>query len=97
MPKTITLTLEVEREDDQYVSLCPELDVSSYSESVEEALTRLRDAVALYLDTLKQDGDLERVVRERGIRVDERPDARHTVSVQPGLLATVAQFPVEAA
>lgn len=97
MRKTITLTLEVEREDDQYVSLCPELDVSSYGDSVEEALSRLQDAVTLYLDTIEQDGELARVFQDRGIDVDERLEAPQTVKVHPGLLATVARFPIEAA
>ena len=65
MGQTITLTLEVEREDDQYVSLCPELDVSSYGDTVEDALQHLRDAIALYLETIEQDGELERIFRER--------------------------------
>ena len=98
MRKTITLTLEVEREEDQYVSLCRELDVSSYGDSVEEALSRLRDAVTLYLDTIEQDGELERVIQDRGIKVDERlEESPQTVKVHPGLLATVARFPIEAA
>ena len=97
MGKTITLTLEVEREDGQYVSLCPELEVSSYGDSVEEALSRLRDAIALYLDTIEQDGDLERIFRDRRINVDKAPGSPHTVKVYPGLLATVASFPIEAA
>jgi hypothetical protein len=29
MQRMISLTLKVEREDDQYVSTCPELDLSS--------------------------------------------------------------------
>ncbi len=94
MQKMIALTLEVEREDDQYVSLCPELDVASYGETIEDAMTRLRDAVALYLDTIERDGERERVFRERGIEIEERLVTDYEVRVHPGVLATVARFPV---
>lgn len=40
----------IEKEDDWYVALCPELDVASQGKSVEEALENLREAVALYLE-----------------------------------------------
>ncbi len=70
MERTVTLTLEIEREDDKYVSLCPELDVSSYGDSVEDALAHLIDAVRLYLDTIVADGERERIFRERGIKLN---------------------------
>jgi len=92
--QTITLTLEVEREDDQYVSFCPELDVSSYGDTVEEALQHLRDAVALYLETIEQDGELERVFRERGIDVSAHTDSSRQMTLHPGLIATVDRFPI---
>ena len=40
----------VEREGDGYVSLCPELDVASQGETVEEALANLKEAVGLFLE-----------------------------------------------
>lgn len=73
MEQMITLTLEVEREEDQYVSLCPELDVASYGDTVEDALAHLKDAkdaVLLYLDTIERDGERGRVFRERSIKID---------------------------
>lgn len=94
MRKTITLTLEVEREDDQYVALCPELDVASYGDSVEDAIEHLKDAVSLYLDSIEQDGERPRVFQERGIKIDERAETDYKVSVHPGVIATVARFSV---
>lgn len=38
------------RENDGYVSLCPELDVASQGDSVEEASANLREAVELFLE-----------------------------------------------
>ena len=40
----------IEREDDWYVSLCPELDVASQGKTIEEALANLNEAVELYLE-----------------------------------------------
>ena len=40
----------IEKEDDWYVALCPELDVASQGKNVEEALANLREAVSLYLE-----------------------------------------------
>lgn len=44
-------TAMIYREDDGYVSLCPELDVASQGDSIEEASTNLREAVELFLET----------------------------------------------
>jgi predicted RNase H-like HicB family nuclease len=94
MGKVITVTLQVEREDDQYVSLCPELDIASYGDTVEEALAHLDNAVSIYLDTIEEDGERERIFRERGIKIEERQATDYKVSVHPGVMATVGRFPV---
>ncbi|CAG0949476.1 hypothetical protein BURK2_00106 [Burkholderiales bacterium] len=39
------LTALIERENDGYVSLCPELDIASQGQAVEEAKCNLREAV----------------------------------------------------
>jgi predicted RNase H-like HicB family nuclease len=44
-----TLTATLWRERETYVSLCPELDVSSCGDSPDEAIEMLREAVELYL------------------------------------------------
>jgi predicted RNase H-like HicB family nuclease len=49
--KTNKFTAILEREGDGYVSLCPELDVASQGDTVEEALKNLREAVELFLET----------------------------------------------
>ena len=45
------LTAIIEREDDGYVSLCPEVDVASQGVTVEEARDNLREAVELFFET----------------------------------------------
>jgi predicted RNase H-like HicB family nuclease len=45
------LTAIIEREGDGYVSLCPELDIASQGDTVEEARNNLREAVELFFET----------------------------------------------
>jgi predicted RNase H-like HicB family nuclease len=44
-------TAIIEREGKQYVSLCPELDIASQGNSVEEARTNLKEALELFFET----------------------------------------------
>jgi len=44
-------TAMIYRENDGYVSLCPELDVASQGDSVEEASANLREAVELFIES----------------------------------------------
>ena len=45
-----TLTATIWREGDGFVSLCPELDIASQGDTVEEARTNLREAVELFFE-----------------------------------------------
>ena len=45
MKRTHQLTAIIEREDDGYVALCPELDIASQGETVEEARLNLIEAL----------------------------------------------------
>ena len=45
------LTAIIEREDDGYVALCPELDIASQGGSVEEAKRNLAEALELFFET----------------------------------------------
>ncbi|HEY7838870.1 MAG TPA: type II toxin-antitoxin system HicB family antitoxin [Terriglobales bacterium] len=51
MPQRRQLTAVIEREGDGFVSLCPELDIASQGDTVEEAHANLREAVAAYFET----------------------------------------------
>jgi predicted RNase H-like HicB family nuclease len=48
LPRAFTAV--VEKEGDGFVALCPELDVVSQGDSVEEARANLREAVELFLE-----------------------------------------------
>lgn len=45
------MTAIIEREGDGYVSLCPELDIASQGNTIEEARNNLREALALFFET----------------------------------------------
>ena len=48
---TKQLTAVIEREGDGYVALCPEVDIASQGNSVDEARTNLREALELFFET----------------------------------------------
>ncbi|KAB2850803.1 MAG: type II toxin-antitoxin system HicB family antitoxin [Hyphomicrobiaceae bacterium] len=43
-------TAIIEREDDGYVALCPELDIASQGASVSEARANLAEAIELFIE-----------------------------------------------
>jgi predicted RNase H-like HicB family nuclease len=45
------LTAIIEREDDGFVALCPELDIASQGTSIEEARAYLVEALTLFFET----------------------------------------------
>lgn len=57
-------TALIEREGDGYVSLCPELDIASQGDSVEEAKANLTEAVELFLETADESEVQERLHTE---------------------------------
>ena len=44
------LTAVIEREDDGYVALCPELDIASQGSTIEEARANLVEALTLFFE-----------------------------------------------
>ncbi len=44
-------TAIIEREGGGYVSLCPELDIASQGDTIEEARNNLREAIELFFET----------------------------------------------
>jgi predicted RNase H-like HicB family nuclease len=44
------LTAIIQREDDGFVALCPELDIASQGESIEAARDNLREALELFFE-----------------------------------------------
>jgi predicted RNase H-like HicB family nuclease len=51
MPTTRQLTAIIEREDDTYIALCPELDIASQGDTVEAARRNLVEALELFFES----------------------------------------------
>ena len=49
------LTAIIEREDDGYVSLCPDLDIASQGDTIEEARANLIEALTLFFEEAPQE------------------------------------------
>ena len=57
-------TAIIEREDDGYVALCPELDIVSQGATVSEARTNLAEAVELFMETASPEEKKRRLADE---------------------------------
>jgi predicted RNase H-like HicB family nuclease len=51
MKQARQVTAIIEREGDGYVSLCPELDIASQGDTIEEARRNLVEALELFFET----------------------------------------------
>ncbi len=58
------LTALIEREGDGYVALCPDIDVASQGDSVEEARRNLIEALELFFETASPEEIAERLQTE---------------------------------
>ncbi len=54
----------IEREGDGYVALCPELDIASEGNSIEEARKNLKEALDLFFETASPEEIEERLHEE---------------------------------
>jgi predicted RNase H-like HicB family nuclease len=58
------LTAIIEREGNGYVSLCPELDIASQGDTIEEARSNLREALELFFETASPEEIQQRLHEE---------------------------------
>ncbi len=66
MRSHIIVRVEIFREGDVYVGLCPDLDVSSFGETIEEARKSVQEAVKVFLEECEVMGTLTEVLEEAG-------------------------------
>ena len=48
-------TAIIEKEDDSYVALCPELDIASQGNTIEKAKANLQEAIELFFEHASKD------------------------------------------
>ena len=58
------MTAIIEREDDGFVALCPEVDVASQGSTIEEARANLVEALTLFFEVADESEIYRRVHRE---------------------------------
>ncbi len=64
MKQTQKFTAIIEREEDGYVSLCPELDIASQGLTIEEAKQNLVEAIELFLEAADSSEVAKRLKKE---------------------------------
>jgi len=62
----IKLTEELWKEGGMYVSYCPELDIASCGETVEQAKKNLKEVIKINLDEARKIGTLDDLLRDAG-------------------------------
>jgi predicted RNase H-like HicB family nuclease len=67
------MTAIIEREDDGFVALCPELDIASQGATIEEARANLVEALTLFFETASPSEVSRRVHNEVFITQVEVP------------------------
>lgn len=61
---TRKLTAIIEREGNGYVALCPELDIASQGESIQQARDNLREALVLFFEVASPEEVKQRLHEE---------------------------------
>lgn len=71
MKKTIYIRLTniITKEEKMFFAHCPELDVGSQGETVEEANNNLKDVVGIYLNNIEELETREEIFKKRNITV----------------------------
>lgn len=59
-----SLTAIIRKEDEGYVALCPEIDVASQGDTIEEAKANLKEAVELFFECASPEEVEERLGKE---------------------------------
>ena len=95
--KFIMVTLVIAKKGAQYTSECQELGTTSCGRTKEEALENVRDATVLYLNTLEDLGEFERLLKSKGVPVYSDARATQPVSCPPGSTVYSQVLPVQGA
>ena len=67
----IRLTEEIWKEGNMYVSYCPELDIASCGENIQQAKKNLQETIVINIEETKKMGTLDKFLEECGIELIE--------------------------
>ncbi|MBI1988049.1 MAG: type II toxin-antitoxin system HicB family antitoxin [Nitrospinae bacterium] len=62
----IFIKIEIFKEEDVYVALSPELNVSSFGDTIEDAKNSIKEAIKAFIEECEIMGTLEDVLEESG-------------------------------
>lgn len=71
MVNELILTVVVRKESGRYSSWCPELDIASQGDTIEEARENLKEAVELYVETIIADGQIDELLDKLGVTKED--------------------------
>lgn len=79
----IAVKIEIFKEGDVYVALAPELNVSSFGETIEEAKESIKEAIEAFIEECERMGTLKEVLEEAGfLRTGEVWEPRRPILEQ---------------
>lgn len=71
MESQLLLNVIIKQEDKGYSVICPELNVASQGETFEEAISNIKEAVELYIETAEELGTLDEVLEQLGLTKED--------------------------
>lgn len=84
----LSLKIEIYKEDDTFVALAPELNVSSFGESIEDAESAITEALEAFIDTCREMGTLDEVLSEAGfMQINGHWQKRNIVKAEDVMIA----------
>ena len=84
----LSIRVEIFKEGDVYVALSPELNVSSFGETIDEAKESIREAIEGFLEECREMGSLNEILEESGfLRVENNWQSRIPVAEENLALA----------
>ena len=84
----LSIRVEIFKEDDVFVALAPDLNVSSFGDTIDEAKESVKEAIEAFLDECLELGTLDEVLEESGfLRVENTWQSRKPVAEENLALA----------
>lgn len=72
MAKRIIVSEQIWKESNMYTSYCPELDVASCGQTVDEARKNLKEALEIFVEETSKLGTLDELLEEAGYDLSSR-------------------------
>ena len=95
----ITVQLIAELDEGHFASYCPDLDVASEGDTLQEAFANLQEAIVLHLNALSEHREVWKELRQRGVvlRQTVAQEIKRETALRPGTYVTsfstsVAQY-----